>query len=240
MNNRRRTQKGTAWAVVLALGALSMASAVAHNPWQYRTLYVDGPATSLENPLQLDSAQIMSAFYFRASGQKPALWIRFDGTYGDAIQLRMGIPAKAEYASLRPVAVIAGAECPAPDRTLPFALPEGWGAMVYDTARLAVADGYEGYTGARSYQFETQSFTLPASGTYYIAVYFPTGPSGKCWLTVGAEKKTRLTDLFTVPVHAAAIRAFFEISPLSGWGATLDLIVGLMLFIVGVVAVSPN
>jgi len=225
---------------VLMGGLLVMAAATAHNPWEYQTRYVDGPPTTLENPLVLESAQIKSAFYFRATAAKPVLWIRFEGTYGDEVRLRLGLPAKAEYASLRPVAVISGQDCPEPGRALPFALPEGWGALVYDTAQTAVSDGYEGYTGARSYQFEEQTYTLPASGTYYIAVYFPTGPEGKCWLTLGTERKTHLTDLFTVPVHAAAIRAFFEISPLSGWGATLNLVVTIMLLIVGVIAVSPN
>lgn len=228
-------------AVAVVMGVcLAAAVAAAHNPWEYQTRYVDGPATTLESPLTLDSAQVKSAFYFRASAAGPVLWIRFQGTYGDELHLRLGIPAKAEYAALRPVAVLAGQDCPAPARSLPFALPEGWGALVYDTALSDVSDGYEGYTGARSYQFETQIFTLPASGTYYIAVFFPSGPDGKCWLTLGTEPKPRLTDLFTVPVQAAAIRAFFEISPLSGWGATLNLVITLMLLIVGVIAVSPK
>lgn len=230
----------TVLAGVLLGGWLLMAVAMAQNPWEYRTRYVDGPATTLENPFVLDSAQVKSAFYFHATAGKPVLWIRFEGTYGDEVRLQLGVPAKAGYASLRPVAVIAGRDCPDPGRSLPFALPDGWGALVYDTAQVAVTDGYEGYTGARSYQFETQSFTLPASGTYYIAVYFPTGPDGKCWVTVGTERQPRLTDMFTVPVNAAAIRAFFEISLLSGWGATLDLLVTLMLLIVGVIAVSPH
>lgn len=225
---------------VLAAVCLAATVAAAHNPWEYRTRYLDGPATTLENPLELDSAQVKSAFYFHATVAKPVLWIRFQGSYLDEVRLRLGIPAKAEYASLRPIVVLAGQECPPLSHSLPFALPEDWGALIYDSAQAAVSDGYEGYTGARSYQFEEQAFTLPAAGTYYIAVYFPSGPDGKCWLTLGTEQKPRLTDLFTVPVHAAAIRAFFEISPISGWGATLNLVIILMMLIVGVIAVSPS
>ena len=131
----------------------------------------------------------------------------------------------------------------APDRPLPFTLPAGYGALIYDTAAQSVENYKESYTGTTSWRYSTEDFYLPAAGSCYIVGFTPNREEGKFWMAVGEKHVFRFADLFAMNETTRNIRAFFEISETTGtqsvvfWSQVLAIFLALVL---AIFAVSPR
>ncbi|HNY85084.1 MAG TPA: hypothetical protein P5069_04060 [Candidatus Hydrogenedentes bacterium] len=212
----------------------------APSPWTHRVVVVNGGATSLTTPHEIADTDAAQIGYHAATETAPALWFAFEGSYQKPLTVRMGVPKIESYRLLRPCMALVAPGLPQPEPPLPFPVPPGYGAIVYDTADQAVSDGRDGFTGTRSWMFAADTLSPVSAGRAFLVGYLPEGGAGKFWMTVGDETRFRFADLFGVVSKTVEIRRFHEMS--DGFGATVWQVVtvlGLAL-VITLVAVSPK
>lgn len=199
-----------------ALVALGLVALLTPLAWAHKPVVVGSArATSLEEPFVLDDVTISQVGYHEVSPTAPAIWFRFDGSAGQEILIQGGVPLIDRLAELRPRVALVGPGLPPAD--LPFDLPEGIGAVVFDSAEEAPPSVFnEPFTGTRSWQFEIHRPTLPQDGTYYAVGFLSPGETGKIWLTVGEIESFGLPDILSLPVVLVQVRLFHEVFPLGG------------------------
>lgn len=212
----------------------------APSPWTHRVVVVNGGETSLTAPHEIADTDRAQIGYHNATAAAPALWFAFEGSYQKPLTVRMGVPKLESYRLLRPCAALVAPGLPQPESPLPFAIPPGYGAIVYNTADQAVADGKDGFTGTQSWMFEADTLAPVSAGRAFLVGFLPEGGSGKFWMTLGDETRFRFADLFTVVPRTVEIRRFHEMS--GGLGATVWQVLLVLGFavLVTAVAVSPK
>ena len=225
---------------LFVLACLAAWPAAANSPYNYQTVVIDGGPTSISDAYPLDDIEQAAIGYHHATAAQPQLWFSFDGRYADTVHIQMGVPQLEPYRLLRPLVAIVGPGMPAPDRPLPFALPAGYGALIYDTAAQSVENYKESYTGTQSWRFSAEDFRIPASGACYIVGFTPHGEAGKFWMAVGEKHSFRFADLLTINGTTRKVCAFFEITPFTGVVFWSQLLFGFLAAFLAVVAVSPR
>ena len=226
--------------VLACAGAGAMEEEKAPSPWTHHVVVVDGGETSLTAPHEIADTDRAQIGYHSATETAPFLWFAFEGSYQKPVTVRMGVPKLEAYRLLRPCAALVAPGLPQPEPPLPFPIPPGYGALVYNTADQAVTDGRDGFTGTRSWMFAADTLSPVSAGRAFLVGYLPEGGAGKFWMTVGDETRFRFADLFGVVSKTVEIRRFHEMS--DGFGATVWQVVtvlGLALLIT-LVAVSPK
>ncbi len=226
--------------ILMALTLSAALPAFANSPWEYRTIVIDGGPTDMSTAYALGNVEQGSIGYHHATATAPQLWFGFDGKYGDKVRVQIGVPQLEQYRLLRPLVAVVGPGMPAPDRPLPFTLPAGYGALIYDTAAQSVENYKESYTGTASWRFSSEDFFLPAAGSSYIVAFTPNGVEGKLWMTVGEKTGFRFTDLFTINETTRQIRSFFEISAEQGVIFWSQVLAGFLAVFLAIFAVSPR
>ena len=205
--------------VCIALLAAFAPRAVAATPWDYRPVVIDGKFTEARTAYIIEEPEKGHIGYHQARAAAPALWFRFEGAYGDGVELQMGVPALDRYRQLRPAIAILGQDLPPLEEEVPFEVPEGFGGVVYHTAELDIERYEDEYTGAVSWRFEKIDHILQSAGRVYMVGFIPlpedpeTQPAfeeGKFWMTVGHEVNFKLRDLLRTYTDTAKIRKFFE------------------------------
>jgi hypothetical protein len=195
---------------VLVTLLLASPFAAAHKPV---VVGADQPS-SLADPYVLDDVTVSQVGYHAVSATAPAIWFRFAGTAGQEVLIQGGVPKIERFRGLRPLVALVGPGLPAAE--LPFALPEGFGALVFDTANETPEEFDEPFTGTQSWQFAANRPILPQTGDYYAVGYLPPGETGKIWLTVGTIESFGLGDILTLPAVLIQVRLFHEVFPLGG------------------------
>lgn len=208
-----------------AAGVLLAAGAA----WAHKPIVIASPSpSSAENPYAVEDAGLSQVGYHEITPAAPELWYRFAGEAGEAIFLQLGIPKIDRFAGLRPRLALIGPGLPEPEG-LPFAVPDGMGALAFDTAGETPEEFNEPFTGTRSWQFAAVEPVLPLSGAYYAVAYLPPGEYGKLWLAIGVAEEWSLADFLTIPAIAVPVRIFHEVFPIGGllmWVFVLMLLFG--------------
>lgn len=183
--------------------------AQAHKP-----IAVDGGPTDAATAYVIDDVDISQVVYHEAKPGQPEVWLSFEIEAGTTLDLQLGVPLIERYAHLRPAMALLG---PGLDEVeLPFAIPEGYGAMVFTTEGQDPDGFHEEFTGTESWRFEDVSITVPVSGKYYLVAYLPSGEPGKLWMAIGVKEQFGLMDIVTLPRVLFQVRAFHEIGPFGG------------------------
>lgn len=114
------------------------------------------------------------------------LWFSFEAEAGFPLYIQLGVPVIDRLEDYRPsVALLAPGLAP-PGEDLPFAVPDGLGAVVFHSADVAVpADFYEPFTSTSSWVVVEETVELPEDGTGYLVAWDPEGWTGKLWLATG-------------------------------------------------------
>ncbi|NLV41399.1 MAG: hypothetical protein GXY15_09275 [Candidatus Hydrogenedentes bacterium] len=226
--------------VFVCAGARAQEQEKAPSPWTHRVVVVNGGETSLTTPHEIADTDRTQIGYHNATAAAPALWFAFEGSYQKPLTVRMGVPKLEPYRLLRPCAALVAPGLPQPEPPLPFPIPPGYGAIVYNSADQAVADGKDGFTGTQSWMFTADALAPVSAGRAFLVGFLPEGGSGKFWMTLGDETRFRFADLFTVVPRTVEIRRFHEMS--DGFGATVWQVLLALGFavLVTVVAVSPK
>lgn len=205
--------------------------------WAHNPIVVNGGATDTTTAYPVKDISVSRVAYHHVKTGQAVLWLTFTGKAGQVLAFQMGVPRIDRYAGVRPATAILGPGLPGPP-VLPFAVPEGMGAVIVTTEGQEPNLFHEEFTGTVDWQFREESLSLPQDGTYYMAVYLPSGGEGKLWVALGKTEAFGLWDLIRMPVTIVDVRCFHEVFP---WGGILGWaytgIIGLLIGGIGALVV---
>lgn len=202
--------------------------------WAHSYIANDGSHTDANNAIPMRDIDISQVVYHAVTPDTTTIWLRFDGTTGGVAKIQLGVPKIDGLEDYRPAFALLGPGMPSIDG-LPFAVPDGYGGVVYTTDDVANPDIYdEEFTGTLSWRFDMQEIALPENGTYYIVGYVPDGNLGKFWIAPGTAEKFTLRDIITLPWIIYKVRTFHQVFPfggIAGWAIVIlsALIGGILL-----------
>ena len=163
------------------LGVLLPAGALAHRP-SFSYGEYGGP----DSAFVVDDPDISIVIYHTLETGKEQLWLTFEAAAGDALFVQLATPVIERLRDYYPAMAILASGLPDPPDGLPFAVPDGLGAVVYAVnADTQVNEFYEPFTGTSSWIYVTESYTLPEAGKGYIVGWDPAAKPGKLWVGVG-------------------------------------------------------
>lgn len=222
-------KRGLAGFVALcAVAVLFGGTARAHNP-----VVINGGPTNAETAHFIKDVSVSRVAYHHAKPGQELLWLTFDGKAGQTLDFQMGLPKLERYAGVRPATALLGSGLPAAPG-LPFAVPEGMGALLFTTDGQTPTEFDEEFTGTLDWQFQGEQVQLPQDGKYFLVSYIPSGEEGKLWIAPGVKEAFGLWDLIRMPVIIVQARLFHEVFP---WGGILGWAY-LGLFLVAVAGVA--
>jgi hypothetical protein len=141
---------------------------------------------SEDTAFEVEDPDISIVLYKEVTCDDPELWMTYEAEAGFPLYIQLGVPNIYRLADYRPSLVLLHPGLPEADTDLPFEVPEGFGALVFDaTDRDEPDDFYEPFTATESWVWIEETVTLPESGTGYLVAYDPLGWTGKLWVAVG-------------------------------------------------------
>lgn len=184
--------------------------AVAHRP-----VVIDGGPTTYESAYDIGDPGVSQVGYHRANLSQPVLWFTFEAVAEMQLYLELGVPKITGLEELRPHMALVGPGLPAnPD--FPFAIPENYGVLIFDTANETPEEFHEHFTGTRSWKFNPERPIVPETGQYYMAGYLPDGTEGKFWMAIGTREEFSLMDIISLPRIVVEVRRFHEVFVIGG------------------------
>lgn len=201
-------------------------SAEAHKP-----VVVNGGPTNAATAYEIEDPGVSMVGYHERTASQPELWFTFQAQAGDKPFLQLGVPKIDRYQALRPAMVLLGPGLPVVD--LPFAVPEGYGGIIYTTEGETPTLFSEEFTGTDSWMFSSHEPVLDHGGKYYLVGYIPGGQDGKFWMAIGTRESFGFSDILSLPVVLFKVRAFHEVGPFGGllfWAMMLVLLLFLFVF----------
>jgi len=180
----------------LLLPAILLAGArpgAAHKP-----LFDEPDSTSFEDAQHIRDPQVSYAIYANLSAPDDIDFYALDVRRPMPLYAGLLVPCRRGYRDFYPAYAIVGPGLPAPDCDLPFALPDGHGALVVIPAPVKPRPTfYEPFTSTRYYEGipETEQ-RVETRGTYYLVIWHPTGETGGYTAVVGREEKWQAKDIF--------------------------------------------
>ncbi len=188
------------------------AAASAHVP-----ILSDGTAVDAAHAISLQDVQVSRVVYHEVTATAPQVWLTFQITTAQSLDVQLGVPFIDRLADYRPAVAILGPGLPTPPAGLPFSVPAGLGALVLDSTGVTSPEVFdEPFSGTRSWIVAHQRVNLPEAGQYYIVGYDPAGAPGKLWVALGTEERFTLDDIPGLPQALAEVRAFHEVAPRGG------------------------
>lgn len=171
-------------AAALVFVILLAAPALAHRPVLEQDLR---PGATFEAAAEtVDPTHASSAVYGSLAAPGEVDFYKFVAGKDETIPAEVLVPVRPSNAAFRPsLAVIGRGFAPATaEQPLPFAVPEGFGAFVFNAPD---ARGYfhEPYSREYLYRGAEAQVQLRAGETYYVAVYEPTRRTGTYALGLG-------------------------------------------------------
>ena len=162
-------------------GCLIASVAYAHKPF-----FSEGGYGSPDSAWPIDNLDTSIVMYHPVQCDEQQLWLTFDGDVGAELFFQLGVPVIDELRNYRPSIAILAPGLPSPDQTLPFALPDGLGALVFHAADTAQPQSFfEPFTQTESWIWVEQIETLRDAGQGYLVAWVPDGIIGKLWVAVG-------------------------------------------------------
>ena len=175
---------------VFCLAILAIVVLCSQPVWAHKPIVINGGTTDAASAHLVEEIDISQVAYHEADAEAPTLWLTFNVEEGDRFYAEAGVPVIDRYKDLRPAMVLLSPDLPAVD--VPFAIPEGYGGLVFATEEETPVLFDEEFTGTESWTFEPIDMTLESAGKYYLVGYLPELAEGKFWVAIGkAEERTR-------------------------------------------------
>jgi len=147
----------------------------------------------------------------------------FYGAIGQTIDAALSVPAVPNCAGFNPVVAIVGPSLPAATQEVAshVEVPAGSGSLSFNSSGLG-EKSYEGFSQTVSWNKQNMSVILPATGTYYLAV-FAEGDlgCGKYTLAVGDIETFTALGWIYLPISILQVKSFFEQNPALTLGPVL-------------------
>ena len=209
---------------LLGVTILAGLSVCAHKPLPFEGAYGNADAA-----LTVERIDVSQVIYYELTDERPQLWLAFDKEAEQDLYLSLGVPVIDRLADFRPAVALVGPGLPAV--TSPFAIPEGFGVLVFETETIASPQQFhEPFTGTDSWVLFEETIALPGSGKHYVVAYSPTGRPEKLWVAIGQREAFGVRDVLDLPATIRRVRAFHEVAGQPRW---LTVSAGIGLALVG-------
>ncbi|MEC8276152.1 MAG: hypothetical protein VXZ96_08140 [Myxococcota bacterium] len=157
--------------------SLLIHTALAHKP------SFGGSFTSPDSAFDIIDADISIVVYQELTCDNPELWMAFDVEPGYELYVQLGVPVIDRLDSYFPSVAVVAAGFPQ-DADVPFDLPEGMGALVFD-AEPDSADFFEPFTQTESWIWREEWVEITQGGAGFVVGWHPEELTGKIWLATG-------------------------------------------------------
>ena len=196
--------------IVLIAALFLPSSAMAHKP-----LFVEGQPSGFEQAFRIPDASVSYATYSDLSAAGEVDLFAVTLTAETNFYARISVPKLEGKTDFAPAFVLIGPELPTSNTPPNFQLE-----LSSDQGRaIFLSEGeadefFEPFTQTTLIQRQWVSRALPA-GTYYLAIYDPTGKTGKYVLATGEKEAFDITDWLTLPATWWKVRMWYD--PAQTW-----------------------
>lgn len=194
----------------LSLLLVAPTDASAHKP-SYGGVDVFG---SPEEAYIVEDFDTSIVVYHEVTCRSEQLWLEYDALGGDSpLYIQLGVPVIDRLETYRPSIAVVAPGLPDDGAELPFALPEGMGAFVIDTAALVdPADFYEPFSQTDSWILHEQTIEVP-EGIGYVVAWHPQRETGKLWVATGTVEDFGPSDFGQMGDWMTLTKTFHEVAP---------------------------
>jgi pimeloyl-ACP methyl ester carboxylesterase len=133
---------------------------------------------------------------------------RFDYQAGERFKAEIFIPGHEELRSFNPYLALVGPGLPSPDQPLPFAIPDGMGAIV--ATSQATYDYFDIFTQMVYFPRAKIEVVMPQTGRYYVAVWGQPVGMARYALDIGIMENFAPHVLIRYPVNWWEVRDFLR------------------------------
>jgi pimeloyl-ACP methyl ester carboxylesterase len=133
---------------------------------------------------------------------------RFDYQAGDRFKAEIFIPGHEELRNFNPYLALIGPGLPQPDQPLPFALPDGMGAIV--TTSTSTFDYFDIFTQMVYFPRAKIEVVMPQTGRYYVAVWGKPVGMARYALDIGIMENLAPHVLIRYPINWWEVRDFLR------------------------------
>ena len=150
---------------LLIMVCFSSNTVEAHKP-----SFPDGLNKSPYFAFQLDDIDISQAIY-QILEKNEQVWLSFDPqkSNSDTANIQLGIPVLEETQSFRPVVAVVSQNLNKID--LPFDIPEGFGAILYEPNDMPIREFHEPFTDTNSWILIEDEFEVIENGIHYVVIF---------------------------------------------------------------------
>jgi hypothetical protein len=182
------------------------------------------PGDTLDEALRIENPLKSWVLYHDIHEAGEAHYYTFDMEAGDRLRLILNLPAELEATAFRPILALIGPgimnSTPAPSI---LEIPEGAGYVIYDTH--TPHQEYEGFTPSAFFEILDIDTTVPATGTYYLAIY-DMSEEERYALAIGFQETFTFDEWILVALNVITIHLWEGqniLAILSPWIAVLFL-----------------
>jgi hypothetical protein len=179
--------------------------------WGHRLVQNDGTHDSVSTALEIEDPGLSQLVLQELSAESSQLWLSFQVKAGEDLYFQLGLPDISDNRAYRPALALLGPGLPAATG-LPFDVPEGYGALVFDSADAAPQEFHEPFTGTDSLTLLEETETAEMDAVYYLVLYDPEGAPGKAWVAIGKREAFGVEDLVGFSETVNTVRSFHGVS----------------------------
>ena len=187
---------------LLIMVCFSSNTVEAHKP-----SFPDGLNKSPYLAFQLDDIDISQAIY-QILEKNEQVWLSFDPqkSNSDTANIQLGIPVLEETQSFRPVVAVVSQNLNKID--LPFDIPEGFGAILYEPNDMPIREFHEPFTDTNSWILIEDEFEILENGIHYVVIFSETNQSGKFWFATGTREVFDFSSRSELNENISKVKSF--------------------------------
>jgi MYXO-CTERM domain-containing protein len=169
---------------------------------------------SVEDPYVVDDIDVSIVVYHQVTCRSEQLWLEVEALEDETpLYVQLGVPVIDRLTEYRPSLAVLAPGLPAPTGELPFEVPQGFGALVFDTAEVAEPDSfYEPFSQTDSWVLHEDTIPVPA-GVSYVVAWHPEHRTGKLWVASGTVEDFGPEDFAQFGDWMTQTKTFHEVAP---------------------------
>jgi hypothetical protein len=174
---------------LMALTIAILAAAVFSYPVLAHRPYFEEVDATVDDPWVIDDPTISTAVYATLALPSDVDYFAFDGQSGQSILLEMTIPQIEGQEAFAPTMALFGPGLDFNGEPGSIEQPAGDGWLVLPPPVGTPPEFYEPFSRTSYWERQSQRVTLPANGTYVVAVWHEQGDLGRYTFVIGDKER---------------------------------------------------